>query len=344
MAAKIATSFGVTTGAIKSRLDAGRFQVKSGVTLQEAQSLAKQLEQLGVICSVVAEEKVTHHLAKPNAPMVMGTQSNSSTMVSRNPPPTPQIAAKAPPPPVVNKIHYSDFDNEKTGLSAAQSQPSIHLGALENAALGGLSMLDGVDGDYGDVAGQSFDNNASAAFQPAKFGPQDDDQPLTIERIEEKPKRKSPDVIENEFKAQDAAPGMRGKIYVEKAHAAYSNAAWLERLSVDTVTRYAVGLLACIFLGFTISHFYASSKSGELAKIDATAKEEQASATTRVVWETLEEQRTSWLKQKVTARNSIAARAIVIWVIVSAGLMVLFWFKIPWSKWEPQLLEEPVPH
>lgn len=362
LAAAVAAHYGLPVADLQARIASGRFRVKGNCDRATADSYIRDLTALGARCSL--EEASPSNAAKTPLPFpaVTGPSAQPPARPSQSALPprqtTPPATARTATPP----------KGFQSGLAAAFSgeQQVGSLGALDDGA---LLKLSSVDGREDAPAADAFAPPPSAEPAPA---PAAKAKPAAPAKPSAKPKEDPidmfapPDADDASFQVDlapdEVARAAKKKVSippepapVEPAPAAGTSRPSLQAMQTpldrtsrpsleaptapaatglkDPKTRFAVGVLISIVLGFLpahlISHFQQSSA---FAKIDANVTAIQHDAVTPEDYAALDAFRAGQLERKHDERRNIALLAMLIWAAAGAGIAYVWFRRIPWDR------------
>jgi len=324
LAAAIAQHYGLPVGELRTRLAKGRFRVKGNCDRATADSYVRDLTKLGARCAVEDGDAAPARTSSPALP--------------------PRAPAASPPP-------ARPSGNFQSGLSAAFSGevPAASLGALSDDTNAGMLKLASVDG-----ADEPEPSPPAAVFEP----------PPAVARTGTKPKQAAappvdmfapPDAESDAFKVEladdevaraakkkvsippanepvapplPAAPASRAsRPSIEPAPTASSS----PRGMADPKTRFALGVLVAIVVGFVPAHAIASMREHSAYKeIDQLVEKTQHEADTQDAYDALDAFRARELERKYDARHSAAILAFLIWAAAGAGIGYVWFRRIRW--------------
>ncbi|HET9992974.1 MAG TPA: hypothetical protein VFQ65_30775 [Kofleriaceae bacterium] len=366
LAAAVAAHYGLPVADLQARIASGRFRVKGNCDRATADSYIRDLTALGARCSL--EEASPSNAAKTplpfpavtaqpaQPPQPSGRPSQSALPPRQTTPPSidPQQGARTATPP----------KGFQSGLAAAFSgeQQVDNLGALDDGALLKLSSVDGKEEAPSPAAfapppapAPSKPDGKAKPAAPAKpkdepidmFAPPDADDAnfqvdLAPEEIARAAKKKAS--IPPETAPVEPARASRPSLQVpnEPARASRPSIAVAnERISSapaatglrDPKTRFAVGVVIAIVLGFVPAHFIAHlQESSAFAAVDANVVAVQHDAVTPDDYATLDTFRAGQLARKHDERRNIALLAMLIWAAAGAGIAYVWFRRIPWDR------------
>ena len=359
LAAAVAAHYGLPVADLQARIASGRFRVKGNCDRATADSYIRDLTALGARCSL--EEASPSNTAKTPLPF---------PAVTAQPPARPSQSALPPrqtTPPATART-ATPAKGFQSGLAAAFSgeQQVGSLGALDDGALLKLSSVDGKDeappaDAFGPppsapVVAPAAKAKPAPAAKPASpaadpidmFAPPDAEDAsfqvdLAPDEVARAAKKKAS--IPPEAAPVEPAPATTGRISRPSVQAVQAPPDRISRPSLeapagpaatglkDPRTRFAVGVLISIVLGFLpahlISHFQQSSA---FAKIDANVTAIQRDAITPEDYAALDAFRASQLERKHDERRNIALLAILIWAAAGSGIAYVWFRRIPWDR------------
>jgi hypothetical protein len=363
LAAAVAAHYGLPVADLQARIASGRFRVNGNCDRATADSYIRDLTALGARCSL--EEASPSNAAKTPlpfpavtvAPAQPAARPSQSLLPPRQTPP-PAMARTATPP-----------KGFQSGLAAAFSgeQQVGSLGALDDGALLKLSSVDGTEEG---PAADAFAPPPTAAAPAAKLdGKPKPTAPAKSAGPAAKPKDvpldmfAPPDADDANF-AVDLAPdevarAAKKKVSIppetepaEPAPASRTSRPSLQvptdrasRPSLQTLTgppatglrdpktRFVVGIVIAIVLGFVPAHFIAHlQESSAFAKVDANVNAVQHDAVTPEDYTALDDFRAGQLARKHDERRNIALLAMLIWAAGGAGIAYVWFRRIPWDR------------
>ena len=327
LAAAIAEHYGLPVAELRVRLAKGRFRVKGNCDRDTAESYTRDLTRLGARCAIEGGDDAPTRTASPSLP------------------PRPQNSSL--PPRTTTPAPARPSGKLQSGLAAAFSgeTPAASLGALADDA--GMLKLASVDG---------ADEPAPAA-PPAVFEP-----PPSPPRTATKPKVAEPppvdmfappdaeaeaafkveladDEVERSAKkrasippatAPAAAPEPPSRISrpsMQPPHAVVAQPRGL----ADPKTRFALGVLVAIVVGFIPAHAIASLREhAAYSEIDRLVDKTQHEADTQDAYDALDAFRARELARKYDARHNAALLAFLIWAAAGGGIAYVWFRRIRW--------------
>jgi hypothetical protein len=342
LATAISSHYGMPIDAVRARVTSGRFRVKGNCDRATADTYVRDLSALGARCSI--EEATQDNSAKTPLPF----------------PVRPAAATALPPrqttPPAM--AHTTSGSKEyQSGLSAAFGERAVSgLGALsDDGAMLKLSSVDGTENN--EPSADAFAPPVDAAL-PASIGPA-----AKIKAPVTKPVASAdpidmfapPDAADAEVK-MDLAPDeversakKRASIPPANAEVPRPRGASLQPPSTtrtgrtsmpppnlpapsglaDPRTRFVVGVLLAIVIGFIPAHFVASSRErSAFADTDSKVAEIQKQVVTIDDYAALDAMRTRQLERKHDDRRNIALIALLLWAGVGAGVAFVYFKKL----------------
>jgi hypothetical protein len=360
LAAAVAAHYGLPVADLQARIASGRFRVKGNCDRETADSYIRDLTALGARCSL--EEASPSNAAKTPLPFPAVTAqpparpSQSALPPRQNPPPA--MARTATPP-----------KGFQSGLAAAFSgeQQVDNFGALDDNALLKLSSVDGRDDappadafappPTAAAPAAKPDGKAKPAGPAAK--PKAKDEPLDMfappdaedanfqvdlapEEVARAAKKKVsiPPATEPVEPAPSTSRASRPSLQVptERASRPSLQAVTGSRATGlrDPKTRFVVGIVLAIVLGFIPAHFIAHlQESSAYAKVDANVNAVQHDAVTPDDYAALDGFRAGQLARKHDERRNIALLAMLIWAAGGAGIAYVWFRRIPWDRDTP---------
>ena len=363
LAEAIGRHYGLPAADFLSRLQKGRFRVKSNTDRETADTYVRDLERLGAVCTI---EEATAANSQRTTPIPFPAV-RPATPPAGNPVTRPSGSILPPQPRPSTPPPVGGFTS---GLSAAFSgeQPAASLGALEGGDIPlSLSSVDGSDDKSGPAVAASFEPPAGG--MPASIGPAPDkpkapekkakpkDEPLDlfappetqgeqfevkldVDVREERKRASTPPPTEQQPAARKSQPSLQvpsktatpaGGVAVVGGTAAPSKLGLLG----NERARHVVGIVLAIALGFVPAHLVASSmEKSAYAEIDQKVIRAQQQADTPEMYATLDKTRADFLDRKESERRNAAIIAIVVWAIVGGGIAFAWFKKIPWDNFE----------
>jgi hypothetical protein len=339
LATAIAGHYGMPVADVRLRITSGRFRVKGNCDRATADIYVRDLTALGALCSI--EEATPSNAAKTPLPFPVVTVASK-----------PALPPRQTTPPAIARTTSGGKDYQ-SGLSAAFSgaQQTGGLGALDDGSAFKLSSVDGNDNAPTPDAGAfGPPQEATPAAQPVAkappkavakpadvpldiFAPPDaDDENMSVQladdEVERSAKRKVS--LPPEAVADDDAAPRASRTSLQAPNAARSSRPSLQapissepaRTGLkDPRTRFVVGVVLAIALGFIPAHLFASMREkSAFADIDANVTELQHEAITPDDYAALDPMRTRQLERKGDARRNIAMIALLIWAAAGAGI------------------------
>jgi hypothetical protein len=320
LAAAIAEHYGLPVGELQMRLAKGRFRVKGNCDRATADSYVRDLTQLGARCVVESAE----------AP------SRASTPAIATPPRgTPTARTTTPPTGAL-----------KSGLAAAFSpdSASTSLGAL---AGDGALTLASVDG-----GSESAPPAPAAAFAPpapaAKPAPKPAPKPESAIDMFAPPDAAEEAAFKVELADDEVERAAKKRVSIPPAEVAATPAAEpaprVARVSIqpatvtpaprgmaDPKTRFALGVMIAIVVGFVPAHLLASVREkSAYSEIDRAVEQTQREADTQDAYDALDGFRQRQLVRKYDARRSAAILAFLVWGVIGGGIGYVWFRRIRW--------------
>jgi hypothetical protein len=307
LARAVAERYKIDPTQILSRLQRGRFRVKSNLDLDSARVFMSFLEDKGALCSIV--------------------NTATGEVVERSTAMAPTLMGRPSP--------ASDFPVEQTNEFALHTPPPGSLSPVSSPALGSF-QLEHLDG--------SSDEPEEARASPAEYGDnaflppelQDDAAPLVVDA----PARRSSANIEAQEEPDDIGsaeaqsqqePPPPPKDPLAKQVLTLLGSHWR--------ARFGVGVLLAVLLGYVVMSFVASGReASRYSHVIAELEAEYDAADTIVAWEALDDARAVALKTLEKRRLNIIIMAVIVWLVV-AGLFALLWLRvIDWSRWQAPVI------
>jgi hypothetical protein len=326
LAAAIAQHYGLPVAELRVRLAKGRFRVKGNCDRDTAESYARDLAKLGARCAI---EDTDAAPARTSSPSLPPRAQNSSL-----PPRTTAPAARP-------------SGNFQSGLSAAFSgdAPAASLGALaDDAGMLKLASVDGADEPAPPPPAAVFDppptvartatkpKAAAAPPQPPvdMFAPPDAEAEaafkveLADDEVERSAKKRATTPPVNEPAPEPPARISRPSIQAQEALVS-------PRGLADPNTRFALGVLIAIVVGFIPAHAIASLREhAAYGEIDQLVDKTQHEADTQDGYDALDAFRAHELARKYDARHNAELLAFLIWAAAGAGIAYVWFRRIRW--------------
>lgn len=340
-ATAIGSHFGMPAEAIAQRMKQGRFRAKSNLELAAATKFAKQLGQLGAVCSVedAAGNKVGAKAATsaplPPAPAKSSRPSSSLDVAT----PVPKPAGTKTPP-----------GGYQSGLAAAfgeqVSRPDTDLGVLtaDSSALS-LSSLDGqTEADTAKPAAESFAPPDPAERENLFRPPEESEAADNLELAIAPPTRATPPAMDA-VTFDEAAPepaAAAGPLSGAQPVVSVPDENALVRakraLATKPRVRLLAGVMLAIVLGFIPATLFATWREGS---VYADSRKEIHNMYADVLkshsadeWRGLDERVKGVREGMSSSRQTMAITSMLIWGAAGGGLAFLWFRKLPWDRWE----------
>ncbi|MEP6861573.1 MAG: hypothetical protein ABJE66_13180 [Deltaproteobacteria bacterium] len=358
LAAAVAAHYGLPVADLQARIASGRFRVKGNCDRATADSYIRDLTALGARCSL--EEASPSNAAKTPLPFpavsVAPAQPPARPSQGVLPPrqtPSPATARTATPP-----------KGFQSGLAAAFSgeQQVGSLGALDDGALLKLSSVDGkeegpaadafappptapaatLDGKAKPAPAKSAGPAAKPKDEPLDmFAPPDaDDANFAVDLAPDEVARAAKKRVGVPPETEPAEPAPRISRPALQLPTDRASRPSLQTMTGppatglrDPKTRFVVGIVIAIVLGFVPAHFIAHlQESSAFAQIDANVNAVQHDAVTPEDYTALDGFRAGQLARKHDERRNIALLAMLIWAAGGAGIAYVWFRRIPWDR------------
>ncbi len=99
----------------------------------------------------------------------------------------------------------------------------------------------------------------------------------------------------------------------------------------DPKTRFAIGVLIAIVVGFVPAHLLASVREkSAYSEIDRAVEQTQREADTQDTYDALDGFRQRQLARKYDARRSAAILAFLVWGVIGGGIGYVWFRRIRW--------------
>ena len=349
LAAAVAAHYGLPVADLQARIASGRFRVKGNCDRATADSYVRDLTALGARCSL--EEAGPSNVAKTPLPF---------PAVTAQPPARPSQSALPPrqtTPPATSRT-ATPAKGFQSGLAAAFSgeQQVDSLGALDDGALLKLSSVDGKDETPHVDAFAPPPAAAAPAAKPEQkakpkdepldmFAPPDADDasfqvdlaPDEVARAAKKKVSIPPETAPVEAAPAPVSRASRPSLQVPTDRASRPS---LQAMTAppatglrDPKTRFVVGILLAIVLGFIPAHFIAHlQEKSAYASVDANVNAVQHDAVTAEDYAALDAFRAGQLARKHDERRNIALLAMLIWAAGGAGFAYVWFRRIQWDR------------
>jgi hypothetical protein len=327
LAAAIAAHYGLPAGELQMRLAKGRFRVKGNCDRATADSYVRDLTQLGALCTV-------EDAAAP---------SRASTPAIATPPRgTPTTRTTTPPTSAL-----------KSGLAAAfgGDRAEASLGALDNNSMLTLAAVDGGSEPEPAAPAASFAPPAAEAPRPKPatvkaappsspaaaasvdmFAPPDaaEEAAFKVELADDEVERsakKRASIPPATAPAEAPEPAPR----VARVSIQPTTVAPAARGMANPKTRFALGVVIAIVVGFVPAHLLASVREkSAYAEIDRAVDQTQREADTQDAYDALDVFRERQLVRKYDARHSAAILAFLVWGVLGGGIAYVWFRRIRW--------------
>ncbi|HEY1551267.1 MAG TPA: hypothetical protein VGG28_25740 [Kofleriaceae bacterium] len=326
LAAAIAEHYGLPAGELRTRLAKGRFRVKGNCDRATADSYVRDLSQLGARCTV---EDAAAPPSRASTPAIATPAHGTRTTT--------------PPPSAL-----------KSGLAAAFGGDSAQasLGALDSNATFTLASVDGGDDAPAPPApAASFapPPPAAIAASPVKkttpkpvaaapvdmFAPPDaaEEAAFKVELADDEveraaKKRVSIPPATEPASAPEPPPSRVSRVSIQPATVAPA-----PRGMADPKTRFALGVLIAIVVGFVPAHLLASVREkSAYSEIDRAVDQTQREADTPDAYDALDAFRQRQLVRKYDARRSAAILAFLVWGVLGGGVAYVWFRRIRWPE------------
>lgn len=354
LAAAVAAHYGLPIADLQARIASGRFRVKGNCDRATADSYIRDLTALGARCSL--EEASPSNAAKTPLPFpaVPGPSGQPSARPSQSALPPRQTT---PPATARTATPAKGF---QSGLAAAFSgeQQVDNLGALDDGALLKLSSVDGTEeAPHADAFAPPPPAAAAPAAKPdGKPQPKAKEEPLDMFAPPDAEDASfqvdlAPDEVARAAKKKASIPPATEPVEPAPAATARASRPSLQiptdrasRPSLQTMgpaatglrdpkTRFVVGILIAIVLGFIPAHFIAHlQEHSAYTSIDANVNAVQRDAVTPDDYAALDGFRANQLARKHDERRNIALLAMLIWAAGGAGIAYVWFRRIPWDR------------
>jgi len=340
-ATAIGARFGMPAEAIAQRMKQGRFRAKSNLELAAATKFAKQLGQLGAVCSVEdaagnkVEAKAATSALLPPAPAKSSRPSSSLDVAT----PVPKPAGTKTPPGGYQSGLAAAFGGEQV------SRPDTDLGVLtaESSALS-LSSLDGeTEADTATPAAESLappdPSERENLFRP----PEESEAADNLELVIAPPTRATPPPMQAvTFDEAPAEPAVgAGPVSGTQPVVSVPDENALVRakraLATKPRMRLAAGVLLAILLGFIPTTLFASWREGsayadsrkEIHNMYADVLESRSADD----WRALDERVKGVREGMSSSRQTLAITSMLIWGAAGGGVAFWWFRKLPWDSW-----------
>jgi hypothetical protein len=367
LAAAVAAHYGLPVADLQARIASGRFRVKGNCDRATADSYIRDLTALGARCSL--EEASPSNAAKTPLPFPAVTVAPAQPPAR---PSQTALPPRQTTPPATART-ATPAKGFQSGLAAAFSgeQQVGSLGALDDGALLKLSSVDGKeDGPAADAFAPPPAAAAPAAkldgkpksTAPAKpagpaakpkdepidmFAPPDaDDANFAVDLAPDEVARAAKKKVSIPPETETAEPTPAAVITARASRPSLQVPTdRASRPSLQTVTappqtglrdpktRFVVGIVIAIVLGFVPAHFIAHlQETSAFAKVDANVNAVQHDAVTPDDYAALDGFRSGQLARKHDERRNIALLAMLIWAAGGAGIAYVWFRRIPWDR------------
>jgi hypothetical protein len=320
LAAAIAEHYGLPAAELRTRLAKGRFRVKGNCDRATADSYVRDLTQLGARCTV-------EDAAAPS-------RASTPAIV------TPPHGTRTTTPPA---------SALKSGLAAAFGGDSAQasLGALDSNAMLTLAAVDGGSEPEPAPPAASFAPPPVEAPKPASkpapkpkaaepvdmFAPPDaaEEAAFKVELADDEVERAAKKRVSIPPATAPAAPVAEPPARVSRVSIQPQSVAAAPRGMADPKTRFALGVLIAIVVGFIPAHLLASVREkSAYAEIDRAVDQTQHEADTQDTYDALDGFRQRELERKYDARRSAAMLAFLVWGVIGGGAAYVWFRRIRW--------------